>query len=66
MGGGGDKNAPGVVFFLVLFGAVALLFTGKYPESIFKLYVGMNRWVYRVAAYTSLMTDEYPPFRLWD
>jgi hypothetical protein len=64
-GGWGRKNV-GLVTTLAIFGAVALLFTGKYPEDIFKLVVGMNRWSYRVAAYVTLMTDEYPPFRLWD
>ena len=65
-GSGGDRGGPGLAPILAIFAAVALLFTGKYPESIFYLVVGMNRWTYRVCAYASLMTDEYPPFRLWD
>ena len=65
-GRGGDRGGPGLTNILAIFAAVALLFTGKYPEDIFKLVVGMNRWSYRVCAYAALMTDEYPPFRLWD
>jgi len=65
-GGGGQRSWFGLTFILALFGAIVLLFTGKYPEDIFKLVIGTNRWSYRVAAYVSLMTDEYPPFRLWD
>ena len=64
-GGLGGENA-GLVTILAIFGVVALLFTGKYPEDIFKIVVGMNRWSYRVCAYVALMTDRYPPFRLWD
>jgi len=62
----GGSNNSGLVVILAMFGAIALLFTGKYPADIFKLVVGMNRWTYRVTAYAGLMTDEYPPFRLWD
>lgn len=61
-----SSNFPGLVTILAFFAAIALLFTGNYPHSLFKLILGMNRWGYRVAAYASLMTDEYPPFRLWD
>ena len=65
-GGVGESRGGGLVSILAIFAAIALLFTGKYPEDIFKLVVGMNRWTYRVVAYASLMTDQYPPFRLWD
>ena len=65
-GRGGENGSPGLVPVLAIFAGFALLFTGKYPESIFKLVIGMNRWSYRVCAYVALMTDEYPPFRLWD
>jgi len=57
-------EGPGLVLILVIIAAVALLFTGKYRQDIFKLVMGMNRWVYRVAGYVALMTDKYPPFRL--
>ncbi len=64
--GGWGETRVGLVIILAIFGAVALLFIGKYPADIFKLVVGMNRWSYRVCAYAALMTDRYPPFRLWD
>ncbi|MFF5790504.1 DUF4389 domain-containing protein [Paeniglutamicibacter sp. NPDC012692] len=49
---------------LVLIAALMLLFTGRYQRPLFDLVMGINRWIYRVTAYTFLLRDEYPPFRL--
>jgi hypothetical protein len=54
----------GLVGLLVFIAAVILLFTGAYKTGLFNLIMGINRWIYRVFAYTSLLRDDYPPFRL--
>jgi hypothetical protein len=54
----------GLIGLLVVFAGVGLLFTGIYPRGIFDFVLGLDRWVYRVIVYVTLLRDEYPPFRL--
>jgi len=56
----GFGGVVGVLAFVV---ALLLLFKNRYPEDVFNIVMGFNRWVFRVCAYAAFMTPEYPPFR---
>lgn len=54
-----------VSFAVTVFAWFAIIITGKYPRSLFTFMVGVQRWSWRVSAYSSLLiTDRYPPFSM--
>jgi hypothetical protein len=62
----GTQSSAGISLLgmLVFVAGVFLLFTRKYPATLFDFTLGINRWIYRVITYVALMRDEYPPFQL--
>jgi hypothetical protein len=67
LGGGwwiGELRLPGLLPVLVAIAVLALLFTGRYPRDLFRLIVGIHRWMLRTVAYAAGLRPEYPPFRL--
>jgi hypothetical protein len=53
--------------FVVIAVWFAILITGRYPSVLFEFVEGVFRWNSRVVGYAfTLVTDEYPPFRLSD
>ncbi|MBV1778763.1 DUF4389 domain-containing protein [Paeniglutamicibacter sp. ABSL32-1] len=59
-----DASGISLLGVLVLVAGAILLFTGTYRQGLFDLLLGLNRWIQRTVAYTALLTDAYPPFRL--
>jgi hypothetical protein len=43
---------------------VVILFTGRYPATLYGFAIGVLAWSVRVEAYMLLLRDEYPPFTL--
>jgi hypothetical protein len=55
-------SVVGLVVYVIAW--FAILFTGRFPRSMFDFLVGIGRWDLRVYAYIWLLRDEYPPFSL--
>ena len=62
-----------ILFFLGIWGSIlsaiafwVILFTGRYPESMFEYQVQLLRWQLRLNARKYNLSDDYPPFLLTD
>jgi hypothetical protein len=58
-----------ILFFVSLWGAIlqfvafwVILFTGRYPQSMFEFQVGLLKWTVRLSARTYNISDGYPAF----
>jgi hypothetical protein len=58
--------AAGGLMFVAYFAAIGaffgILFTGRYPQGLFRFVTVSVRWTLRTSVYEYLMTAEYPPF----
>ena len=47
---------------VVILAWFAIVITGRFPDSLYGFLAGFIRFLTRVTAYTSLLSDPYPPF----
>jgi uncharacterized protein DUF4389 len=55
-----------VWFIVVVIAWFALLFTARWPQSLYDFSVGVLRFQARTTGYLVLLTDDFPPFGLGD
>jgi hypothetical protein len=51
-----------LAYFAVIFAWFSIVFTGKYPQSLYDFVAGLTRYAAGFAGYFGLLTDKYPPF----
>ncbi len=54
------------IAFTVPIAWLVMIFTGRYPEGLYRFNAGFLQFVARINGYLSLVTDAYPPFGLGD
>lgn len=51
-----------VAYVAIFIAWFAIVFTGRYPASLYSFVYGLTRYSAAVSAYIYLLTDDYPPF----